>query len=361
MQFKSRICHATFAAVALLLSPCVLVSSANGQAIVAAEDFDGGAVNLIFGFNQGSNLTELPHRRFGIFDNDAWSIGNCAPFTFSDDSVADVSTGGEMKPYPADCEGIMGVDRDPNDGFFLIADASSFAFDPIFDLTVNWVFDVSSTNEDLTFEIDMGQLSNDKFDGVPNFNFILFEYRFDNGNFNTLFEVQPFELVGSNFSYRPMDSGKIAEVDFFGDDPNGEGVAGTHLGANVFGFAVEKFLADTGQLAPNTILDKALTANGKLDTFKTALLGNGSTLEIRMAVEFGFAALVFDNMRITTPTKEVLKGDVNLDGEINLLDIDPFILVLGSGNYQAEADTNCDGEVNLLDIDSFILLVAGGG
>ena len=49
-----------------------------------------------------------------------------------------------------------------------------------------------------------------------------------------------------------------------------------------------------------------------------------------------------------------LLGDVNQDGNINLLDVDPFIEVLGSGDYQGEADTNEDGAVNLLDIDSFI-------
>ena len=54
-----------------------------------------------------------------------------------------------------------------------------------------------------------------------------------------------------------------------------------------------------------------------------------------------------------------LLGDVNLDGDVNLLDVQPFINVLSSGQYQAEADTNQDGIVNLLDVDSFIDLISG--
>ncbi len=35
-----------------------------------------------------------------------------------------------------------------------------------------------------------------------------------------------------------------------------------------------------------------------------------------------------------------LLGDVNLDGMVNLLDVDPFINLLTNGTFQAEADCN---------------------
>ena len=54
---------------------------------------------------------------------------------------------------------------------------------------------------------------------------------------------------------------------------------------------------------------------------------------------------------------EVLLGDVNLDGVVNLLDVQPFVVLLGSGEFQAEADVNQDGAVNLLDVDPFIGLL----
>ena len=55
-----------------------------------------------------------------------------------------------------------------------------------------------------------------------------------------------------------------------------------------------------------------------------------------------------------------LLGDVNLDGAINLLDIDPFIERIANGTYQTEADCNLDGVVDLLDIDPFITILSGG-
>ena len=56
----------------------------------------------------------------------------------------------------------------------------------------------------------------------------------------------------------------------------------------------------------------------------------------------------------------LLLGDVNIDGVVNLLDVDFFIDRLGTGTYQAEADCNEDGVVNLLDVDFFIAILGGG-
>ena len=55
-----------------------------------------------------------------------------------------------------------------------------------------------------------------------------------------------------------------------------------------------------------------------------------------------------------------LLGDVNLDGEVDFLDISPFIRVLLSGDFLEEADLNQDGEVNFLDISPFISILSGG-
>ena len=54
-----------------------------------------------------------------------------------------------------------------------------------------------------------------------------------------------------------------------------------------------------------------------------------------------------------------LLGDVNLDGEVNFLDISPFIDRLSNGSFQSEADINQDGEVNFLDIGFFVDLLSG--
>ena len=54
----------------------------------------------------------------------------------------------------------------------------------------------------------------------------------------------------------------------------------------------------------------------------------------------------------------VLVGDVNLDGVVDLLDVGPFVALLISGTFQAEADINEDGEVNLLDVEPFVQLLS---
>ena len=55
---------------------------------------------------------------------------------------------------------------------------------------------------------------------------------------------------------------------------------------------------------------------------------------------------------------ELLLGDLNLDATVNFLDISPFISVLLSGGFQAEADINRDEIVDFLDINPFIELLA---
>ena len=53
----------------------------------------------------------------------------------------------------------------------------------------------------------------------------------------------------------------------------------------------------------------------------------------------------------------VLRGDVDFSGEIDLLDIMPFIRVLQFGAFQSEADTNCDTVVDFADILPFIAIL----
>ncbi|MEM9411713.1 MAG: hypothetical protein AAGA30_11405 [Planctomycetota bacterium] len=56
----------------------------------------------------------------------------------------------------------------------------------------------------------------------------------------------------------------------------------------------------------------------------------------------------------------LLIGDVNLDGLVNLLDIEPFVTLLSNGGFQAEADINQDNVVDLLDVAPFVELLSGG-
>ena len=71
------------------------------------------------------------------------------------------------------------------------------------------------------------------------------------------------------------------------------------------------------------------------------------------------SGIYYDNISVGEAS-DCLIGDVNGDGAIDLLDVQPFVLVLTSGNFQCEADINEDGAVDLLDVQPFVLLLSGG-
>jgi hypothetical protein len=73
----------------------------------------------------------------------------------------------------------------------------------------------------------------------------------------------------------------------------------------------------------------------------------------------GYAAWSLWTQIVALDAEPVL-GEVNLDGEINGMDVDPFVVVLLNGPYQTEADMNEDQVVNGLDVDPFVAAVVGG-
>ena len=68
---------------------------------------------------------------------------------------------------------------------------------------------------------------------------------------------------------------------------------------------------------------------------------------------------LFATIQINGPALFEL-GDLTGDGVVNLLDIQPFIKAISSGQFVKEADINGDGLVNLLDVELFISLLTGG-
>ena len=68
----------------------------------------------------------------------------------------------------------------------------------------------------------------------------------------------------------------------------------------------------------------------------------------------------FTGMAIRIETQsDVLLGDVNMDGVVDLLDIAPFVDAIINGIFIPEADVNGDGVVDLLDINPFVDLILG--
>ncbi len=74
------------------------------------------------------------------------------------------------------------------------------------------------------------------------------------------------------------------------------------------------------------------------------------------------AELVYlpNSVLVVYQVQSVVLGDVNLDGNVNLLDVGPFVTLVANGQFQPEADINQDGIVNLLDVNEFVERLVGG-
>ncbi len=127
----------------------------------------------------------------------------------------------------------------------------------------------------------------------------------------------------------------------------------------------------TGTFEAGSILDlsfvnsppAATTTYTLLELEGADIVDNGLALSATTAAAWSFAV---DNSgpnglltATYTASGTVIKGDVNRDGGVTFLDINPFIGVLSSGGSQAEADCDCNGEVDFLDIQAFINLLSG--
>ena len=79
-----------------------------------------------------------------------------------------------------------------------------------------------------------------------------------------------------------------------------------------------------------------------------------------LVFNYGMSSADFADLAIPAFAGELILGDVNGDGAVNLLDVGPFVDLLGSGGYLPAADINGDGAVNLLDVGPFVDLIGGG-
>ena len=94
----------------------------------------------------------------------------------------------------------------------------------------------------------------------------------------------------------------------------------------------------------------ALVAGTSVYTVNTAT----GVLTLQGAVSINCSAIACNDIM-----DAVLKGDVNGDGVIDLLDVGPFTEVLAAGPFIPAADVNCDGQVDLLDVGPFVDLLGG--
>ena len=65
----------------------------------------------------------------------------------------------------------------------------------------------------------------------------------------------------------------------------------------------------------------------------------------------------FETMALSV-SQSVMLGDCNLDGVLDFLDLPPFIAVLTTGEFLAQADIDQSGNVTFLDIPPFIAMLS---
>jgi hypothetical protein len=162
-------------------------------AIIASEDFDGGAVGLL-SFSQSLDDTILgAGDMFGVRDRSTIVNGNGLPFAISDDSV--VAAAGNSV-FPPDEQGIVGQNK--ADKFFGVVDLTNDD-NPSGMASAVWNFDISGATG-LSLSIDVGAMGD--FESSDAYRF---SYSIDGEASMPLFDFVVNEAI--NQTYRAMDSG----------------------------------------------------------------------------------------------------------------------------------------------------------
>ena len=106
----------------------------------------------------------------------------------------------------------------------------------------------------------------------------------------------------------------------------------------------------TIDLAPANFNSVTVTQSGSNITVS-------GSLSVREMTEFGLLEVDSTFAATGVVPDMVLLGDVNMDGIVGFSDIPPFIELLISGDFQAEADIDLSGEVDFSDIPEFIAIL----
>ena len=163
--------------------------------------------------------------------------------------------------------------------------------------------------------------------------------------------------IGSGFDVQ-FDSVVNISGGVFGDDfdvfPGGA--------VNIRGreFSIDGMLLSTLQLGQAfTITDREVTLSG--------VLTDGESFSFDLELVEGGASgpstpndfFSSDATLTVTLVPPFLLGDSSLNGVVNVEDIGPFIAVLQTGSFLAQADCNQDGVVDFSDIPTFISILTG--
>ncbi len=148
----------------------------------------------------------------------------------------------------------------------------------------------------------------------------------------------PWTTLGGDFD--AMTSGTVLV-----DGPDGMGMGDPPV---TYSITSPKLIADV-----QAIVDGSADDNGFL--LKADPEGvNGSAARVTSREGGNAAKLIIEF------ASNVLLGDINLDGVVDLLDVAPFVNLVTMGIFQEEGDFNDDGVVDLLDVAPFVAVLTGG-
>lgn len=130
------------------------------------------------------------------------------------------------------------------------------------------------------------------------------------------------------------------------------------------GFCGDIHVNGSGVLAINGANNFYQIDTVSLASFQSLVLGQDVIIEVQQLEIAGIAQspgnYPFGTGLIVLLDGDCFLGDVNQDGQVDLLDVAPFVELLIDGGIQCEADIDQNGELNLLDIQPFVDILNGG-
>ena len=120
-----------------------------------------------------------------------------------------------------------------------------------------------------------------------------------------------------------------------------------------FGGATDEFRVG------DVLINDFQTASNDVFSFVDSANPDGMFLEAgqTLLLEATDGAVAVQTLTVQIP---ILIGDVNCDGNIDLLDVGPFVDAIIAGVFDPKADINGDGMVDLLDVGPFVTILTGG-